>query len=154
MVGDLRFHQACLECEVCHKNMEGKMITLDKENKVYCTEDYNKKYGIKCFTCKKPIVPKKGQTRAPRIRALGKDFHLACFKCEVSVLKRLVGMMLIMYMCRTVAWCWTVGSRGRSAGLSGAILSATGRENREDGTLGIVVKAPTQLLLHLSGIFT
>ena len=61
------------------------MITLDKENKVYCTEDYNKKYGIKCFTCKKPIVPKKGQTRAPRIRALGKDFHLACFKCEVSV---------------------------------------------------------------------
>ena len=85
MVGDLRFHQACLECEVCHKNMEGKMITLDKENKVYCTEDYNKKYGIKCFTCKKPIVPKKGQTRAPRIRALGKDFHLACFKCEVSV---------------------------------------------------------------------
>ena len=86
MVGDLRFHQACLECEVCHKNMEGKMITLDKENKVYCTEDYNKKYGIKCFTCKKPIVPKKGQTRAPRIRALGKDFHLACFKCEVSVM--------------------------------------------------------------------
>jgi len=82
MVGDLRFHQACLECEVCHKNMEGKMITLDKENKVYCTEDYNKKYGIKCFTCKKTIVPKKGQTRAPRIRALGKDFHLACFKCE------------------------------------------------------------------------
>jgi len=82
MVGDLRFHQACLECEVCHKNMEGKMITMDKENKVYCTEDYNKKYGIKCATCKKPIVPKKGQTKAPRIRALGKDFHLACFKCE------------------------------------------------------------------------
>ena len=102
MVGDVRFHHACLECEVCHKNMEGKVVTLDKENKVYCTEDFNRLgndltsllidytypriYGIKCATCKKPIVPKKGQTKAPRIRALGKDFHLACFKCEVRVL--------------------------------------------------------------------
>jgi len=82
MVGDVRFHHACLECEVCHKNMEGKVVTLDKENKVYCTEDFNRLFGIKCSTCKKPIVPKKGQTKAPRIRALGKDFHLACFKCE------------------------------------------------------------------------
>ena len=42
MVGDVRFHHACLECEVCHKNMEGKVVTLDKENKVYCTEDFNR----------------------------------------------------------------------------------------------------------------
>ena len=42
MVGDVRFHHACLECEVCHKNMEGKVVTLDKDNRVYCTEDYNR----------------------------------------------------------------------------------------------------------------
>ena len=29
------------------------------------------------------IVPKDGQTTAPRIRALGKDYHPPCFKCEV-----------------------------------------------------------------------
>eukprot|EP00090_Calanus_glacialis_P010350 TRINITY_DN18737_c0_g1_i1.p1 TRINITY_DN18737_c0_g1~~TRINITY_DN18737_c0_g1_i1.p1 ORF type:complete len:383 (-),score=90.96 TRINITY_DN18737_c0_g1_i1:399-1547(-) len=82
MVGDVRFHHACLQCQVCHKNMEGKAVTLDKDNRVYCTEDYNRLYGITCATCKQPIVPKKGQTKAPRIRALGKDFHLTCFKCE------------------------------------------------------------------------
>merc|ERR1711915_1076910 len=41
-----------------------------------------RKYGVKCGGCKKPIVPKKGQLKAPRIRALGKDFHISCFKCE------------------------------------------------------------------------
>jgi len=81
-VGNVRFHQRCLECRVCHKNLEGKAVTLDKENRVYCTEDYNRHFGNMCATCKKAIVPKKGQTKAPRIRALGKDFHVACFKCE------------------------------------------------------------------------
>ena len=42
MVGDVRFHQHCLECRVCHRNLEGKAVTLDKENRVYCTEDYNR----------------------------------------------------------------------------------------------------------------
>ena len=41
MVGDVRFHHACLECEVCRKKMEGKVVTLEKDNMVYCTEDYN-----------------------------------------------------------------------------------------------------------------
>ena len=45
-----------------------------------------RKYGVKCGGCKKPIVPKKGQLKAPRIRALGKDFHISCFKCEASIL--------------------------------------------------------------------
>merc|ERR1719483_1834246 len=82
MVADVRFHQRCLECRVCHKNLEGKAVTLDKENRVYCTDDYNRYFGIICATCKKAIVPKKGQTKAPRIKALGKDFHIACFCCE------------------------------------------------------------------------
>ena len=98
MVGDVRFHHTCLQCQVCHKNMEGKAVTLDKNNRVFCTEDYNRLdgqssphlctsvfsrlYGIMCATCNQPILPKKGQTKAPRIRALGKDFHLTCFKCE------------------------------------------------------------------------
>jgi len=82
MVGDVRFHRECLVCIVCGRSMEGLTVTLDKENKVYCTEDYNQKFGIVCSTCKKPIMPKKGQVKAPRIRALGKDFHISCFKCE------------------------------------------------------------------------
>ena len=42
MVGDVRFHHDCLQCQVCHQNMEGKAVTLDKDNRVYCTEDYNR----------------------------------------------------------------------------------------------------------------
>ena len=38
-------------------------------------------FSICCAGCKQPIVPKKGQTKAPRIRALDKDYHLSCFKC-------------------------------------------------------------------------
>ena len=41
-VGDLMFHHACLTCHVCEKNMEGKSVTLDNSNRLYCTEDYQK----------------------------------------------------------------------------------------------------------------
>ena len=32
----------------------------------------------------------------------------------------------MLSLCRTVTWCWIVGSEGRSVGLSGTILSAIG----------------------------
>ena len=44
MIGDVRFHRDCLVCVECGKNMEGRTVTLDKENKVYCTQDYDR-YG-------------------------------------------------------------------------------------------------------------
>ena len=30
------------------------------------------------------ILPKAGESSAPRLRALGKDFHPLCFKCQVG----------------------------------------------------------------------
>ena len=44
-----------------------------------------RKFCSMCAVCHKSIVPKKGQTKVPRLRAMGKDFHLDCFKCEVGV---------------------------------------------------------------------
>jgi len=76
------FHPDCFSCETCHKNMVGIPFTSDNEKKVYCPEDYTKKFAAVCSVCDKPIVPKEGQTTAPRLRALGKDFHPPCFKCE------------------------------------------------------------------------
>ena len=32
-----------------------------------------------------PIVPKKGETSAAMLRALDRDFHPECFKCEVGI---------------------------------------------------------------------
>ena len=102
-------------------------------------------FGIICATGKTVIAPKKGQTKAPRIRALGKDFHLACFKCEVNIIIR--GIIIIIHslsLPRTVVWYWTLGSGGRSAGLSGVILSAIG------DTKYIIRLAKPKLLLWLT----
>ena len=40
-VGEVLFHHACLTCQVCHRNMEGKAVTLDNKNRVYCTQVSN-----------------------------------------------------------------------------------------------------------------
>jgi hypothetical protein len=76
------FHPGCFNCEICDKNMVGVPFTSDQHQKVYCPDDYTKKYSAVCAVCAKPIAPKEGQTTAPRLRALGRDFHPACFKCE------------------------------------------------------------------------
>jgi len=81
-LASLTFHPACLVCVVCHQNMDGKEITLDSQDRVYCTKDYTRQFSVVCSGCKKPIVPKKGQTKTQRMRALDKDYHLECFKCE------------------------------------------------------------------------
>ena len=49
----------------------------------FVQDDFVKKKAFKCSYCKKPIVPKDGEKTAPRLRAMGKDFHPDCFKCEV-----------------------------------------------------------------------
>ena len=38
---------------------------------------------LECFCFRQPILPKQGETAAARLRALGRDFHPECFKCEV-----------------------------------------------------------------------
>ena len=37
------------------------------------------------FCYRQPILPKPGETAAARLRALGRDFHPECFKCEVML---------------------------------------------------------------------
>ena len=43
-----------------------------------------RKFCSVCGGCGKVIVPRKGETKVKKLRALGKDFHLNCFKCEVD----------------------------------------------------------------------
>jgi len=76
------FCKSCFKCEVCGVNLEDKTFSMDGENGIYCVEDYTKKFAAICATCSKPIVPKEGQTKAPRIRAMNRDYHPLCFKCK------------------------------------------------------------------------
>ena len=39
-------------------------------------------FSLVCAGCRQPIVARAGQTKAPRIRALDRDYHLNCFKAS------------------------------------------------------------------------
>ena len=65
---------------------------------IYCTDDYNLKKAPKCSFCKKPIVPKEGQKTAPRLRALGRDYHPQCFQCEVGNLNAMLWRILLTFL--------------------------------------------------------
>merc|ERR1712038_1855708 len=77
------FHPACFKCQACQKSLVGKQFSTDDKNRVYCPECYTKLFAFICSVCSKPKVPKEGQAKAPRIRALDRDFHPQCFKCEL-----------------------------------------------------------------------
>jgi len=76
------YHPDCFSCVVCKESLVGVPFSLDDDKLVYCSEDYKKKHAAQCSACRQPIVPAKGETSAPRLRALGRDFHPECFKCE------------------------------------------------------------------------
>jgi len=76
------YHADCFTCKVCQKNLGGQPISVDDNEEIYCSEDYDRIFALKCGSCKKPIVPVGDETTAPRLRAMGKDFHPHCFKCD------------------------------------------------------------------------
>ena len=63
--------------------------TRGEENKLVCAllQILIRRFCSVCGGCGKVIVPKKGETKVRKLRALGKDYHLNCFKCEVSLVE-------------------------------------------------------------------
>lgn len=45
-----------------------------------------RKFAPRCSVCKEPIMPAPGQEETVRIVALDRDFHVHCYRCEVSIL--------------------------------------------------------------------
>ena len=41
-IGDMMYHHTCLNCCICGDNLEGKQVTLDNQNKIYCSADYER----------------------------------------------------------------------------------------------------------------
>lgn len=44
-----------------------------------------RKFAPRCSVCKEPIMPAPGQEETVRIVALDRDFHVQCYRCEVSI---------------------------------------------------------------------
>lgn len=45
-----------------------------------------RKFAPRCCVCQLPIMPEPGQDETVRVVALDRSFHIACYKCEVSIL--------------------------------------------------------------------
>lgn len=43
-----------------------------------------RKYAPRCSVCSEPIMPEPGKDETVRVVALEKNFHMKCYKCEVS----------------------------------------------------------------------
>jgi len=77
------YHPECFTCVTCKKMLDGCPFAVDDDNKVYCVDCYHDKYAPKCAFCGKPILPEEGKEESLRIVAMGKDYHVGCFKCEM-----------------------------------------------------------------------
>ena len=86
--------------QTCKISLVGVPFNVDEMKNIFCADcfkryylnfsnSYNnfcesRKFASSCSVCKLPILPKRGETVAARLRALGRDFHPECFKCEVK----------------------------------------------------------------------
>lgn len=61
-------------CVECHRGGHGLLRGF-----VCC-----RKYAPRCSVCSEPIMPEPGKDETVRVVALEKNFHMKCYKCEVS----------------------------------------------------------------------
>ncbi|XP_074654797.1 LIM/homeobox protein Lhx3-like [Tubulanus polymorphus] len=71
---DRSWHSKCLKCADCHTQLSDKCFS--KGDKVYCKEDFFRRFGTKCAGCDQGIPP----TQVVR-RAQDYVYHLECFAC-------------------------------------------------------------------------
>lgn len=56
------------------------------EGATVLVSSFFRKFAPRCSVCKEPIMPAPGQEETVRIVALDRDFHVQCYRCEVSIL--------------------------------------------------------------------
>jgi len=76
------YHPKCFTCVICAKSLEGIQFTIDAGNRIYCIEDFHRKFAPKCSVCEQPIMPEPGKEETVRVVALDRSFHQDCYRCE------------------------------------------------------------------------
>lgn len=77
-IGGKRFHNdcfCCIICEVAFASIQDP-IAVNQEGLPICQDCNIKNFTIKCADCDNPILDQRA------IEALGKNYHMDCFKCE------------------------------------------------------------------------
>ncbi|NXH77042.1 LHX1 protein, partial [Hydrobates tethys] len=73
---DRAWHIKCVQCCECKCNLTEKCFS--REGKLYCKNDFFRRFGTKCAGCSQGISP------SDLVRkARNKVFHLNCFTCMV-----------------------------------------------------------------------
>ncbi|KAI5726238.1 hypothetical protein M8J77_025682 [Diaphorina citri] len=70
------WHADCVRCYDCHHTLSDKCFS--REGKLFCRNDFFRRYGTKCGGCSQGISPS-DLVRKARDRV----FHLNCFTCMV-----------------------------------------------------------------------
>ncbi|CAH8630007.1 unnamed protein product [Schistosoma rodhaini] len=75
------YHPGCFRCCICTKCLDGIPFTIDSNNLIYCLSDYHLINGPLCAVCGLVIMPDEGSNEVKRVVALGKEFHIDCYRC-------------------------------------------------------------------------
>ncbi|VDP55833.1 unnamed protein product, partial [Schistosoma margrebowiei] len=75
------YHPGCFRCCICTKCLDGIPFTIDSNNLIYCLPDYHLINGPLCAVCGLVIMPDEGSNEVKRVVALGKEFHIDCYRC-------------------------------------------------------------------------
>lgn len=75
------FHMKCLKCADCELKLSEKCYYRD--GRVYCREDFFRKFGTKCSGCGNGISPTEPVRRAGSAASNNSVvYHLGCFACK------------------------------------------------------------------------
>ncbi|XP_069497385.1 LIM homeobox transcription factor 1-alpha isoform X2 [Ambystoma mexicanum] len=75
-LNDSSWHEQCVQCASCREPLETACYYRDK--RLYCKQDYERLFAVKCGGCLEVIAPSEFVMRAQK-----SVYHVACFCCCV-----------------------------------------------------------------------
>lgn len=73
------YHPNCFVCVACNGRLDCRPFTIDAQGRLYCLDDFHRRYAPRCAECKLPISPKPGSNEAKRVVSGELNYHVDCF---------------------------------------------------------------------------
>ncbi|XP_029732996.1 LIM/homeobox protein Lhx5 isoform X1 [Aedes albopictus] len=121
------WHASCVRCCECHQPLSDKCFS--REAKLYCRNDFFRRYGTKCSGCGQGIAPS-DLVRKPR----DKVFHLNCFTCCICRKQLSTGEQLYVlddnkFICKDD---YLLGKGPHSSSMTDSLIGSGSEDEDED----------------------